>query len=242
VREDEDAYGRLIRHYFEQGSGIEIVERDDGFIDASDYNPASYFAPYRKWPQVEREAVRQARGRVLDAGCGAGRVVLYLQERGLDVVGVDVSPLALEVARRRGAKDVRELSITRLGSSLGRFDTIAMFGNNFGLFGSPKRAKWLLRRFRSITAEDARILAESRNPYDTDAPDHLAYHDRNRQRGRMPGALRIRVRFRSHATPWFDYLIVSPEEMEEVVSGTGWELREVIDRDEAVYVGVLERA
>jgi SAM-dependent methyltransferase len=242
VKEDEDAYGRLILHYFEDGTGIEVVERDDGFIDASDYNPASYFAPYRNWPRVERKAIRLARGRTLDIGCGAGRVPLYLQGRGLDVVGVDVSPLALEVARRRGAKDVRELSITRLDSSLGEFDTIVMFGNNFGLFGSPRRARWLLRRFRSMTRRGARILAESRNPYETDAKHHLAYHERNRRRGRMPGTLRIRVRYQAYSTPWFDYLIVSTDEMGEIVEGTGWQLREVIEEGEIVYVGVLERA
>jgi SAM-dependent methyltransferase len=241
VREEEDAYGRLILHYFEEGTGIEVVERDDGFIDASDYNPASYFAPYRKWPRVERMAIRLAHGRTLDVGCGAGRVPLCLQERGVEVVGIDVSPLALEVARRRGAKDVRELSITRIDSSLGRFDTVVMFGNNFGLVGSPRRAKWLLRRFRSLTSDDARILAESRDPYDTAAEHHLAYHERNRRRGRMPGALRIRVRYQSYSTPWFDYLIVAPDEMEKLVEGTGWRLREVIDEGEVVYVGVLER-
>jgi SAM-dependent methyltransferase len=241
LKEHEDAYGRLILDYFEEGTGIEVVERDDGFMDAGDYNPAAYFAPFRTWPRTERKAIRLARGRTLDIGCGAGRVGLYLQERGLDVVGIDVSALALEVARRRGVKDVRELSITQVNSSLGRFDTIVMFGNNFGLFGSPRRARWLLRRFRSLTSEDARILAESRNPYDTDAEHHLAYHERNRRRGRMAGALRIRIRHRSFATPWFDYLIVSPEEMEAIVEGTGWRLRDVIDEGEVVYVGVIER-
>jgi hypothetical protein len=57
----------------------------------------------------------------------------------------------------------------------------------------------------------------------------------------MPGALRIRVRYQSYSTPWFDYLIVAPDEMEKLVEGTGWRLREVIDEGEVVYVGVLER-
>jgi SAM-dependent methyltransferase len=195
----------------------------------------------RRWPKVERRAIRLARGRVLDVGCGAGRVALHLQERGHDVVGIDLSPLAVEVCRRRGVKDARELPVTRVSLALGRFDTIVMFGNNFGLMGSRRRAPWLLRRFRSITNEGARILAESVNPYKTDKPEHLAYHEENRQRGRMGGQLRIRIRHQAYATPWFDYLLVSPEEMAELAEGTGWELRRVIDEGEHVYVGVLER-
>jgi SAM-dependent methyltransferase len=40
--------------------------------------------------------------RVLDAGCGTGRVALKLAELGYDCVGVDVDPSMLEVARLRG--------------------------------------------------------------------------------------------------------------------------------------------
>jgi SAM-dependent methyltransferase len=242
LKERDDAYGRLILDSYEDRNGVEVVERDDGFVDATGFAPAAYFAPFRRWPKVERAALRLARGRVLDIGCGAGRVALELQERGHEVVGIDVSPLALEVACRRGVKDARELPVTGVGPSLGRFDTFVLFGNNFGLMGSRRRAPWLLRRLRSIAGESARILAESVNPYTTDDPGHLAYHERNRLRGRMAGQLRIRIRHGRYRTPWFDYLLVSPDEMAELANGTGWELARVIDQGEHVYVGVLERS
>jgi SAM-dependent methyltransferase len=40
--------------------------------------------------------------RILDAGCGTGRVALRLAELGYECVGVDVDPSMLEVARQRG--------------------------------------------------------------------------------------------------------------------------------------------
>ena len=43
-------------------------------------------------------------------------------------------------------------------------------------------------------------------------PLHLAYQAWNRQLGRMPGQIRIRVRCVLHKTPWFDYLMVSQED------------------------------
>jgi hypothetical protein len=145
-----------------------------------------------------------------------------LQERGHEVVGIDLSPLAVDVSRRRGVRDARELPVTRVSRELGQFDTIVMFGNNFGLMGSRRRAPWLLRRFRSIANESAGILAESVNPYKTDNPEHLAFHERNRRSGRMGGQLRIRIRKGSYKTPWFDYLLASPEEMAQLAEGTGW--------------------
>lgn len=38
-------------------------------------------------------------GRVLDVGCGPGRIAAYLSRRGLDTAGVDVSPGMIEAAR-----------------------------------------------------------------------------------------------------------------------------------------------
>ena len=55
--------------------------------------------------------------------------------------------------------------------------------------------------------------AGSNDPYATEDPAHLAYQERNRERGRMPGQLPLRVRYRDLIGPWFDYLIVSPNEM-----------------------------
>jgi SAM-dependent methyltransferase len=242
VTEREDAYGRLVLDHLEGRPAVEIVERDDGFI-ATSSGPAGYFAPVRRWFPCERRALRLARGRVLDVGCGAGRVALELQRRGREVVGIDVSPLAVEVARRRGVTDARVLAFEDVDESLGRFDTVVMFGNNFGLFGGPRLARRMLRRLHGLTTEGARILGSSRDPYVVDDPDHLAYHERNRSRGRMAGQLRLRVRHRDLASPWFDYLIVSREEMSEVAESGGWRLaRTVDDPDPSLYVGVLEKS
>lgn len=216
------------------GADSEIVERDDGFVSTA---MLIYFAPVRRWGAVERRALRWVRGRVLDVGVGAGRVALELQERSREVVAIDVSQGAVQVARRRGVRDVRLLALEDVDESLGQFDTLVMFGNNFGLFGSRAKARRLLRQLRPFVR---RIVATSNDPSKTDDPVHLAYHERNRKRGRMPGQLRLRIRYRDLIGPWFEYLIVSPDEMAEIVEGTGWEIRHLIRDEDSVYVAVLE--
>ncbi len=213
----------------------EIVERDDGFVEATD-GPANYFAPVRRWAPAERQGLRFARGRVLDVGCGAGRVALELQARGREVVAIDISAGAVEAARRRGVRDARVLAFEDVGADLGRFETVVMYGNNFGLFGGKAKARRLLRRLRPMAG---RIVASTRNPYESDDNAHLAYHERNRSRGRMPGQLRLRVRYREHASPWFDYLIVSPEELDALVEGTGSRVGGIL-KGEPLYVAVLD--
>ena len=240
MKENEDAYGQELFNFYINNEGAEIVERDDGFIEGTT-NLSLYFAPYEQWPTHQQEAMQFAHGRVLDIGAGAGRHSLHLQNQGLEVTAVDNSPKAVELCRLRGVNDARLLPITKISRHIEPFDTIIMMGNNFGLFGNAQRAKRLLRRFHNLTFEGGTLIAETNDPYQTEDPDHLEYHEFNRQRGRMPGQLRLRVRYRKYKTPWMDYLIVSKDEMKEIVSDTGWIIDRFIDSDSSMYIVVLEK-
>lgn len=244
VPPERDAYGAMMLAVLDGEAGVaEIVEREDALINANVKGPAMYFAPFRRWPPHHRATMRLVRGRVLDVGAGAGRVSLHLQERGHEVVAIDTSPGAVEVCRRRGVRDVRLLDFADVDESLGVFDTIVLLGNNFGVFGSSAKAKRLLRRLRALTSEKARILAESRDvstARGADAPWHADYRRRNVERGRLPGQIRIRIRFRTIVGPWFDYPMVSPAEMREIVDGTGWHVARTVDSDD-MYIAVIEK-
>jgi SAM-dependent methyltransferase len=241
LQREQDAFGRVLLDYLEGRShAATVVERDDGFTDSE--NPGAYLANFRRWFAVERRALRYVRGRVLDVGVGAGRVALELQQRGHTVVGIDVSPLVARVARRRGVTNVRLLALEDIDASLGRFDTVVMFMNNFGLFGSEAKAKRLLRRLHALTPDEGRIVATSSDFTGNRSPDHRAYRRRNTERGRMPGQFRYRLRYRKHATPWFDWLFVSPREMEGLLRGTGWHLHRVIRHEgDNLYAAVIDK-
>ena len=140
----DDVYGHEIWDYFKGREILEIVERDDRYINVS-VGPKIYFSEHKDWPLHEKKAIKYAKGKVLDIGCGAGRHALYLQKKGYDVLCIDNSPLAIKVCKLRGLKKAKVISITEIGKlKSNSFDTVLMLCNNFGLFGSFKRAKWLL--------------------------------------------------------------------------------------------------
>lgn len=236
----QDAFGQEVWDHFHGRGGSEIAERNDGWIDISS-GPKAYFVPYEEWPAQEREAIALAAGRVLDVGCGAGRVALHLQAQDLEVVGIDNSPLAVKVCRLRGVKTARLLPLSRVSRKLGAFDTIVMFGNNFGLMENFDRAQRLLRRFHAMTSPNGQIIAETFDPYVTKEPGHLAYHRRNRLHGRMGGQARIRIRYKTCVTPWFDYLFVCKAELKRILAGTGWRLAKTFDANWPRYVAVLKK-
>ena len=223
--------------HLRRGTQWYIVERDDGYIDSGDI--AEYFSLYRSWKH-DASALRYARGRIVDIGCGAGRHVQYLQRRGFKAEGIDPSPLAVKVCKERRIKNVRIGSLETLPNGRKRYDTFVMFGNNFGLFGSRSHARTMLRQLLRCSTKDARIIAECRDPYITSEEAHTCYNKANTKRGRMYGQVRIRVRFERYTDPWFDYLFVSPKEMRELVKGTGWRVVKVLGRG-AQYFTVIER-
>jgi SAM-dependent methyltransferase len=237
LRPEQDAFGRLLVDLAAGKRAIEVVERDDGCVFTGDAR--YYLAPFRNWWPQERRAMRFVRGRVLDLGCGAGRVSLELQRRGLEVVGVDVSPLAVEVARKRGAADARVGTVATALQGGELFDTILLLGNNLGLLSGERQGRQLLRTLAQLATERGRILAGSHDPYDAASELARRYYARNRRRGKLGGVERLRVRYRQYATPWYDVLFASRDELTELAAGTGWRIARFIDNGPG-YVAVLE--
>ena len=239
LKPEEDAFGQALCAAYEKDEVFEVVERDDGFVDAM--KTRGYFSDYESWSPIEQQAMQFVRGRVLDVGCGAGRHSLYLQKKGFDVFGIDISPLAIKVCKLRGLKKSRAIAIEAANFKPDSFDTIIIMGNNFGLFGSFEKARRLLKRFYRMTSEGALIITSSRDPYKTDNPAHLQYHKLNKAIGRMSGQVRIRIRYESYIGKWFDYLMVSGEEMEQVLLDTRWKVKQFLDSGGPHYMAIIKK-
>jgi SAM-dependent methyltransferase len=237
-----DAFGRAVWDWARDGTVPEIVERDDGYTEEG-AGPEVYLAGVAEWPSAERQALRHVRGRVLDLGCGAGRVTLELQRRAFDVVGLDASALAARAARLRGVETVWCTSLEKLGPRIARFDSIILFGNNFGLFKTPEDARMRLKEWAERTKPGARVFLESTSAYGGGAPGmDRSYYRRNRADGRPPGELRARYRYGDVVGGWFTWLFVGRGEMRHILRGTGWHVTRVFGaRVGEPYVAMLEK-
>ncbi len=208
-----DLYAQAMLDHWLGKKVVFEFERDDGYRSRSLVE--AYFTPPAKWSKIEREAMREVRGRVLDVGCGPGRHAVYLQRKGHRVVGIDASPTQVALARVRGLQEVYQGSVQR------RF----------------------FRDAREITKRRSRIIGSTRIP-GTWIPEHLSYVKWNIARGRPPGLLSLRGHYKGRVGDWFDLLLLSPDDLADLAHATGWDLVRVIyePRDDPTsYVGVLQR-
>lgn len=74
--------------------------------------------------------------RVLDAGCGTGRVAIELARHGIEVVGVDVDPAMLDTARQL-APDLDWRLGDLASADLGSGHDVAVLAGNVLLFTAP---------------------------------------------------------------------------------------------------------
>ncbi|GAA2481704.1 class I SAM-dependent methyltransferase [Winogradskya humida] len=224
-----DAFGQaLLKAWRADGApgvAYEVIERDDGMVTVNDV--AKYLVPAPEWNPVERLACERAHGRVLDVGCGPGRHAVQLMTQGLMVIGLEPSPGAAAVARARDVTVV-EGTVRGLEAEIGTFDTILLGGQNIGLLENPESAPGLLRKLAGRGRSGASLLGVSMDFAKMRNPVHRDYAERNRSAGRLAGQQRFRVRDGRLATPWFDYLMPSPAELEALCVDTPWRVHEFV--------------
>jgi SAM-dependent methyltransferase len=215
-----DVFGEIMKDAVAGKPAKYSIERDDGHINEDLGN--IYITPYSDWSEGEKIAIREVQGRVLDVGCGAGRVALYLQEMGFEVIGIDISPGAIEACRERGIGSVQVMSAENLDFEEGILSTIILYGNNFGILGSKERVVKMLKDIHRISSQDALILANGNEVTMTEDPVHLQYHEKNQKAGRPDGQVTIRIRYNEKVTDWFDLLLAGPSLMGELAEESGW--------------------
>lgn len=96
--------------------------------------------------------------RVLDAGCGTGRVAIELALRGFEVTGTDIDPAMLAAARTKApdlAWHLADLAEIDLGTE---HDLIVLAGNVL-IFVAPETEARVIRRTAAHLAPDGILVA-----------------------------------------------------------------------------------
>ena len=169
---------------------------------------------------VEDEAVlARVVSPVLDVGCGPGRHVLALAERGAVALGIDITPAAVELARRRGAPVLARSVFDRVPGA-GRWSSALLLDGNLGIGGHPAA---LLERVGALLKPGGVVLVELEPP------------------GTAPAAELVRFDVGSVEGPWFAWTTVGADELSAPAAAAGLAVEDVWPGAER-WFGALRRA
>lgn len=142
---------------FENDAKIKTISE----LGGNDYIPVSmFFRTYREMSRLEKVALKHCRTSVLDIGAGAGCHALWLQQNHYPVTAIDVSPGAVDIMKKQGLQDVREISFYDLETEQ-PYDTIFMMMNGIGFTGDLEGLEQFFKHVKTMMHKESVILLDS---------------------------------------------------------------------------------
>jgi len=158
-------------------------------------------------------------GPTIDLGCGPGRFVAWLSERGTPALGVDTSRLAVRLAHTRGGTVLRRDLFGQLPGD-GRWHHVLLMDGNLGIGADPAR---LLSRVAELLRPTGTALVEFDSP------------------GVAAGVRAIRLETRTVASPWFPWARAGLDTAPALAARAGLTLVDQLS-GAGRHLAVLERA
>jgi len=231
-------FGRALRAYHEGDRGSVIEMRSD--LGEHEELPVEVF--FRESPEFfsfEREALGWCRGLVLDLGAGTGVHALELQRRGVEVVAVEIDPVACRILRERRVEAVVRADAFLLPFRGVSFDTVLMLMNGAGIAGTLAGLAGLLDRLRALIAPGGQLLLDSA---DLRPPADRAQPFAHRADGRYVGEAQIQLAFGGAWGEPFPELYVDPDTLAAVAGRAGWLAAVVLREEDGSFLARLTPA
>ena len=156
---NKDPMGAAIADYYAKGQSAKLRVLSSQF-EEDEIPTEQLFRTFDEMPELEQEALKLARGRILDCGAGSGCHALALQDMCKDVEAIDISPLSVEVMKKRGVRQAYQINLFD-ENYLQRFDTILMLMNGSGIIGKLENMGTFFTKMKQLLNPGGCIYMDS---------------------------------------------------------------------------------
>ncbi len=210
----KDLIGKAILGYHLSSDDTPVETFIDGEEDAK-MPPSIFFRPLIRMSHLERIALKNCKGKILDIGAGAGCHSLILQKQGFEVKALEISENACEVMKARGIERVVNADLNKYSE---KTDTILLLMNGFGLARTRHELFGFIKRLKSFLNPNGQIIGDS-----TDI--HYLQKERIIDNDKYYGEVEFQLRYQGEKES-FDWLYADEELVKEAaaVNGLKYEL------------------
>ena len=156
---NKDPMGCAIADYFEKGKAAKLRVFSSQF-DEDEIPVSQLCRTFDEMPELEQEALRLAKGKILDCGAGSGCHALALQDMGKEVEAIDISPRSVEVMQKRGVNNAYCINLFD-ENYLQKFDTILMLMNGSGIIGKLENMGTFFTKMKQLLNPGGCIYMDS---------------------------------------------------------------------------------
>ncbi|KAA9339527.1 class I SAM-dependent methyltransferase [Hymenobacter busanensis] len=229
-----DPVGNALSDYLAGQTAAELTVHSNVTEDES-LAVRYFFRTLWEMPELERTALDECRGRVLDLGAGAGCHTLELQQRGFTVKAVDASPGAVATMQQRGVLEVACHDLLHLPEPGDQpFDTILMMMNGLGLVGSLDGLEQFLMQARAQLAPNGQILATSSDiSYLFEDEDGALVLNLN---GPYYGEVEYRFSYQNREGAPFGWLFADPTIVQDYAEAAGYDVEFLAEDDQQQFL------
>lgn len=195
-----------------------------------DMDPHYLFRAYADMPELEKKALARCKAQILDIGAGAGSHSLYLQEKGLDVQALELSPGACLVMKQRG---VKKLIKQNFWEHEGEYDSILMLMNGIGLVGDLKGLRIFFKKLKSLLKPDGELIFDS-------CDVAYVYDDIPLPTNRYYGEIEFQMQYKQEIGDWFKWLYIDPVLMKWEAEKAGFKFEMIGEDSQFQYLASLK--
>ena len=153
-----DPLGTMLLDYL-AGRKEAFVEVESSVLEMSRMKGDTMFRSLEAMSGMEQKGLELCRGKILDVGAGSGCHSLVLQNRGMDVTAMDISPGCVTVMEARGILKVCHDSLFVYRDS--GYDTLLMLMNGIGICGSIEGLNIFFQSLGDLLAPGGQVIADS---------------------------------------------------------------------------------
>lgn len=231
---NNDPFGVAIAAYY-HGNKKACIVVNSTITQNEKIKVSALYRTYRGMPEMERVALDECAGKILDIGAGSGAHSIILQKRKLDVTAIDLSPQACKIMLQRGIKKVVNGDIFNFQDN--GFDTMLLLMNGIGIAGTLDGLDKLLVHLKTLLNKGGKIFLESTDiMYMFVNEDGSMLVDLN---SAYYGELEYVISYENHVAT-FPWLYIDYSTLESHALALGFQCKQLLNDHDASYLACLE--